>query len=245
MNLMGVLSYRTHMQTVIDCSVYSGSVIQGKGLNGIARQNREIVRLLRDYASRPSKAGIYGSLSSGNAAVNNYRSIFQSKNESLRQDQNRINQRTQGDAVAAARDIAGRNDHSAQLTCWPNPRGQLASLIDTPSRSESYSFRYWKRTRYGWIIRSSSGTFGRARLFRKDASTHTYFSGKVLRARLPWIFAGRAFSGGAPDIASCATAMPAGGNLWDGNEARAKYRAKLVRGAYVNPRPPSREAWDW
>lgn len=258
LNFAGLFAYHAHLQTSVDCSVFSGSVVQARGLNEIARINNDIIQALRNAQSSLSSR-IYSSQGAGASAAASAQSSFRNANNQFIARQRAINRSHATDARQKASVIASRNQAglgTVEFTAFPNPGDQLVDLRRTEGETRSFSYYYWdwiwvgsgedrRRIR---VRRHDSGPSVTAMVVEKGNEDHTYFCARLLRPFREFMFNwGQAWGEGYHDLRTYATAMPHGGRLWDGRRGNAKYDVKLVRTGDVQPRPVLPDAWgyDW
>lgn len=262
LNFAGLFAYHAHLQTSVDCSVFSGAVLQARGLNEIARINNDIIRALRNAQSSLSSR-IYSSQGAGASAAASAQSNFRNANNQFIARQRNINRSHATDARKKASIIASKNQAGVggvEFAAFPNSGGQLVDLRQTEGETRSFSYRY-----YYWVsiwvgsgedrrrisvrrVGHDSGPSVTAMVVEKGNEDHTYFCARLLRPFREFMFNwGQAWAEGYDDLRTYATAMPHGGRLWDGRRGNAKYDVKLVRTGDVRPQPVIPDVWgyDW
>jgi hypothetical protein len=267
LNIGEIFAYHGHLQTCTDCSAYSGAVVQARGLNDIAKLNEMILRELEFYRTRAWNGGHpYSSQSAGNAAAAREQTSFNNNNTSYNVAQTRLNANAYTEALSEADRIAGKNEPGIQFAAFPSMYGKLTELERVEGRSRNFRFRYyyyyWTRESAGRDsdgnavyrrvhrrgVATDSGPEVTAWVYRKGTADHTYFCARLLRPAKVFIFtmAGR-LGADFRNLRTYATAMPFGGNLWNGFRADPAYDVKLVRTGDVRPLPAIPDSWgyDW
>lgn len=260
MNIFRVFLTHAHLQVSVDNAVYSGAVLQARGLNEIARINTEINRELHRSANAVGR-GIYANKSAGWDAVDREWSRFETFNRAQRTRQTEINRQQTAEATRVAQDIANRNQAglpSVQFSEYTHDQARLTEMKDRDGDDRNFSFRYYY---YVTVTRGSGENARRVRVRRtgfasgpcveaimqaKGTTDHTYFSARLRQSALPFPFTlGGLWPTTFENLRVYATAMPFGGYLWDGSRARADYDVKLVRTGEVRPRPLIPDAWGY
>lgn len=260
MNLFRVFLAQAHLQISVDNAVYSGAVMQARGLNEIARINAAINHELNRSANAVGR-GIFSSYNAGRNAAYQARSQFITYNNNQRSRQNAINRQQPVMAIHVARDIADRNQYGllpVEFTDYSHGRARLTDMAERNGDARNFSFRYyywvWVRVGSGesarWVhirrIGRDSGPYVRASMQAKVTSDHTYFTAQLRQPSYPFPFT---LGGLSPEsfenLRVYATAMPFGGYLWDGRSAHAGYDVKLVQTGAMRPRPRIPDAWGY
>jgi len=253
LNIAEIFIWRGHLQTGVDCTVFSGAVVQARGLNQIAKINNQIINQQNFYRNRAWNGGRpYSSWASGWRSAASAQQSFLNDNRTLNAEQDRINVSSSGLAWAEAQRVAGLNAPNSQFRAYPNMQNRLTQISRVCGKTMNFSFRYWYHTRRGPRIRSDSGPSVSAWVSRKVTGDHTYFCGELLKPAQEYIFKWRDSSGRNlfdtfRNLRTYATAMPYGGQLWSDGQGRgvARYDVKLVRTGAVHPRPSIPDEWGY
>ena len=241
LNIAELFILHGHLQTSVDCAVYSGAVIQAKGLNDIAKANTDIANGFRNVRSdwnMPFKQSYSVGFHEMMNAANNFIQLNQDKNRA----QILTNNTTSAVAIRIAKDVAKYNEPACELTPIDIP-SKLTEL--QPVVHPSFTLRFWynrvsydARGRPHYIPTTVTGPTIAATVFQKGTPALTHFCAKLAIPARAFIFTFKDKDGKAmtptsfPGMRVYAAAMPYGGCLWDGRprwvKGRARYDAKLV-----------------
>ncbi|MCE9614483.1 MAG: hypothetical protein K8T26_09415 [Lentisphaerae bacterium] len=248
LNVAELLTTHVHLQTTVDCAAFSGAVVQARGMNEIARINNQIIELLDVYRNKVWRNGPYSSKSSGNSAAEREARTFRRTNDELLEAQSSANSRYGRECIQTAIAIARRNESAARLEAFPCGHGVLTLLARVRGKDTSFRYRYYYtvRTANGRVRRTgtASGPNVTATVHEQGTSDQTYMCGHLVlpskafffnwQEALPTVF---------ENLRTYGTALPFGGQLWNGRRGVPEYEASLVRTGEVRPRPPIPDRW--
>ena len=250
LNIAELFIWHGHLQTSVDCAVFSGAVMQAEGLNKIARRNTDIINSSRALREKWSGNHIWPSFAAGrNEAINDANS-FLNFNDRWNEDQRRINALTPAKAEQIALKVADDNVPSAEFRCDKGASGALTVLqrLVFPPLRMRFLYRYTYRDAKGNLhvdIRSGTGPSVATTILQKGTSDLVYFCGHLTKPSQAFVFRFRDKDGNDmlpttfEKMRVYAAAMPYGGRLWYDYQSlpnapqrliqgRARYDAKLV-----------------
>ncbi|NCC60146.1 MAG: hypothetical protein EOM12_04230 [Verrucomicrobiae bacterium] len=253
LNIGQVLTYHGHLQTCTDCAAFSGAVLQARGLNQIASLNERIIQKLETYRSHTWNGGRpYSNKSEGQRQANQYKGLFQNWNATYNAQQRQINVEKAEASVSEAERVAKKNEPGIIFSVYSDLDGRLTELNPVKGKARRFKFRYyyyyWVKVGERWVrrrgIQTDSGPEVIARVYEKGTVGNTYFCARLLRPTKAFMFtmAGK-LKTEFKNVRTYATAMPFGGNLWNGYQPKVKYDVKLVRTGAVSPLPPVPDSW--
>ena len=254
LNISELFIWHGHLQTSLDCAVYSGAVKQARGLNEIAKKNSAVKENWDVLRAKWNGSRIFSSKSEGLRNADRDKSLFEQYNERETREQQRLNSETPSSAYWKAKEIASLNESTAEFEAYGGANGRLTQLTGVVLPPVAMKFRfiqyYWVSSLLGPPVRrsrivSASGASVSARIVQKATKDNTYFCGKLTKPSQEYVFRFKDKDGRDlldtvfRNMRTYATAIPYGGKLWDRDLSVgiAQYDVKLVRTGAVWPIP--------
>jgi hypothetical protein len=250
---------RVHVQTVTDCSAYSGAVVQARKLNKVAELNNSIRDTLesipqiqpirkrrtvrqRDYDPAEFTEDCHEVARKASRRVDKAIAEFEMKIAAIREKQEAAINEAQRIAIKTMTEVASQNDREVGLTPFVNDSASLTEYrlaYDTKRVEGEWEVVYRIRDGRGRMReksrRGTEGADATASFIERIQRQHVYAACRGERA-IP-VFHGLREVLGGRHVAH-ATAIPHGGFLWNGEEGKIGYTARLVRGEQLRHPPP-------